>query len=864
MAFGNLEFTIDLNDKEFRARLQESLKNFDQLEKKVTDTQASISKSVNGLNGVSLSGFGSAFQTAGSTISGVGDRIIGTVASITAGVAGLGAGLVGFGIKTASELQTTRASFDTLTGSVEVSKDLFRDFQKFGKDSPFEFGEISKAGKTLLGFGRTAEQVKGDVRVLGDIAGATGANYESLAVVFGQVNATGRLMGGDALQLINNSIPITSILAKKLGVSVQEVKEQMEKGAISADLFNQALVDSTKEGGFAFNGMANQAKTLSGILSTVKDNSKQLLLTLVGFTAEGDLVSGGLFDTISKAFAQFNTEEVQKKLQDLATRVGKSIQTIIQYFTDFSKGESFLAQGLGLSDESSIVSFLSRVREGIFAIIDLIQGDKASASGHIANLIGVGEESKITKFIEKILNLIGKLNGTQIVGIAGLAISFAPLLSIGGRLISVIGTIASAISTLTPIIAGITASVSLPVVAIGALVAGIVLLGIRFGTFQKILDGIKPSLDKIYQGFLTVWNGISQIDFAGLFNNFLAIVDKLKPVFDVFASIIVNLINSVIDVFASWFAQLQAVFNDPVVQSTITEVGNNMVVVFNAVMEAINFLTPIIGGLINWIINLVAEFLKLLPLGDILKTLIIGIGGTFNLLISYFKFVIEYVGGWFNLLKALFTGNWGEVGGIVTNAGNNIYNIVSSLMSRLGEAVTTALNGLKDMFINFGNGLVNTGYDMGKNLINGMISGVKNLAGNLKNAITGAVSNIKLPTLSLPSISFPKFAEGGVAGYSTGGAVGSGVDQTNSDSVLARLTRGEGILTTDIMGQIDSLFRNISALSGFPQYQGLGNASGGGSVNVNIANVNATNVDEARSRGYDMAYALKNRTNLRG
>lgn len=218
-------------------------------------------------------------------------------------IGGLGLAAGGFFLKSAADLQQTSRSFEVLTGNVEVAGKLFGELADFAAKTPFEFPQLAKAGQVLLGFGRSSEQVFPDIKVLGDIAAATGADFQSLAVVFGQVNATGKLMGQDALQLINNNIPVTTVLAKNLGISVQEVKQRMEDGAITADIFNKALLDATKQGGFAFQGTEKLATTLNGRLSTLKDTVLEFGRNLLGVKVDPELglvvEPGGLFDRFS-------------------------------------------------------------------------------------------------------------------------------------------------------------------------------------------------------------------------------------------------------------------------------------------------------------------------------------------------------------------------------------------------------------------------------------------------------------------------------------------------------------------------------------------------------------------------------------
>lgn len=257
---------------------------------------------------------------------------VGAVAA-TAALGGLGL----MGIKSAADLEKTAASMRVLTGNAQVANQLFAQLYKYAATTPFEFPDIAKGAKTLLGFGIQADKVMGHIRMLGDLAGATGADFSQLATVFGQVNATGRLMGQDALQLVNNNIPITTILAKKLGISVQEVKKRMEEGAISADLFNQALLETTQQGGFAFQGAEQLGRTFSGRLSTLKDQVREFAMQLIGVKIDPELglvvEPGGLFDRLSKAIPvviEF-LKEMGTKVNELKDQFSRALQPVVDY-----------------------------------------------------------------------------------------------------------------------------------------------------------------------------------------------------------------------------------------------------------------------------------------------------------------------------------------------------------------------------------------------------------------------------------------------------------------------------------------------------------------------------------------------------
>lgn len=300
-----------------------------------------------------------------------------------------GAVLGGVFVKSAADLQQTSRSFEVLIGNTQTANKLFAKLAQFANTTPFEFPDIAKAAQTLLGFGINADRVFGDIKTLGDIAAATGADFKSLAVVFGQVNATGKLMGQDALQLINNNIPITTILAKKLGTTVQTVKQRMEDGAISAALFNEALLQSTQKGGFAFQGTAKLADTLNGRLSTLKDAVLEFGRNLLGVKVDPSLgltvQPGGLFDRLSAL-----VPKITASLAELAPKIVAGFDVLIRNGATVKAVILALAAAFVTARVSALAFAAASSIAGLVSLI----GQMRAATG-VAQALGIALNSAI-------------------------------------------------------------------------------------------------------------------------------------------------------------------------------------------------------------------------------------------------------------------------------------------------------------------------------------------------------------------------------------------------------------------------------------------------------------------------------------
>ena len=187
----------------------------------------------------------------------------------------LGAGFVTLaktGLDAAMTMEGLNAQFTVMTGSAERAKGVIDEIAAFAAKTPFDKLGLSNAAKTLMAFGMSADSVVPTLKMLGDVAGADQNKLNSLALVFGQLQSAGKLTGGDFLQLINQGFNPLTIISQKTGIAVAELKDQMSKGAITADMVTAAFRAATSEGGLFFGNSEAQSQTLAGKLSTLKDN----------------------------------------------------------------------------------------------------------------------------------------------------------------------------------------------------------------------------------------------------------------------------------------------------------------------------------------------------------------------------------------------------------------------------------------------------------------------------------------------------------------------------------------------------------------------------------------------------------------
>lgn len=228
-------------------------------------------------------------------------------------VSAVGAGLTAV-IKSGAKLQTLEVGFRSIMGGAEEASKMVAKLNDFTASTPFQLEEVARSARQLLAVGTAADDVNGRLRMLGDIAAASGNSISDIAAAFAKVQAKGKVELENLNQLAERGIPIFDELRKVTG----DANMEFGAGAVSVDLYNQALANMAAEGGFASDAMANLSETVDGRLSTALDN---VTLALGKFAEES-----GLLDAVTNTLEDFtagiqhmtlSTDDLQKSRDDV-------------------------------------------------------------------------------------------------------------------------------------------------------------------------------------------------------------------------------------------------------------------------------------------------------------------------------------------------------------------------------------------------------------------------------------------------------------------------------------------------------------------------------------------------------------------
>lgn len=191
---------------------------------------------------------------------------IGAIVGISAA-----ADVLGKSINEAANMEKLQVAFTTLIGNTKVAKQTLKDLQEFADTTTFTMNDVAPAAKQLLAYGFAAKDLTATLRMLGDVASAQDIPLGELTNAFGRNMAAGRLYTKDLNEFQGRGIPVVAALAKNANVAEAEIRKMVEAGTIgSAELL--AAFKTMTGPGSQFGGMlAEQGKTFSGMMGTLKD-----------------------------------------------------------------------------------------------------------------------------------------------------------------------------------------------------------------------------------------------------------------------------------------------------------------------------------------------------------------------------------------------------------------------------------------------------------------------------------------------------------------------------------------------------------------------------------------------------------------
>jgi tape measure domain-containing protein len=290
------------------------------LKQKLSDAQKQLDATARGLNTAQqyMDSFSKKTDTAGNSLASAMTKaqlLASAVQTAARKIKDLAVGFVQTGMQYNAQIETYRTALTNMLGDAEKANAMLTSIKRDAARTPFSTDALVAANQYLLSAGENAEYSQKTILALGDAIKATGGGDDELnrmAQNLQQVANVGKASAVDIKQFAFAGINIYQVLADYTGKSVQEVQNM----TVTYDVLTQALQAAAEEGGRYYGSMETQSETLSGRITTLQDNAKQLA---------GELSTGlsSAYGTVVEKANEWVTSILSddEKLQQLNTTV---------------------------------------------------------------------------------------------------------------------------------------------------------------------------------------------------------------------------------------------------------------------------------------------------------------------------------------------------------------------------------------------------------------------------------------------------------------------------------------------------------------------------------------------------------------
>ncbi len=183
-------------------------------------------------------------------------------------------------IQLSAEMERIQARFETFTGSASLARQQIGELKQLSALSGMSFGGLSKGASTMMSYGVDAKDTMTAMKSIATITNGDVEAMQRMAVAYSQVMAAGRLYKQEVNQMINAGFNPLMQIAKQTGMDMQQLKDAMRDGAISAEMVAEAFKNATSAGG-QFDGMLERiANTNAGRLARMANEWEQLKIAI--------------------------------------------------------------------------------------------------------------------------------------------------------------------------------------------------------------------------------------------------------------------------------------------------------------------------------------------------------------------------------------------------------------------------------------------------------------------------------------------------------------------------------------------------------------------------------------------------------
>ena len=258
------------------------------------------------------------------TVSSLGNAMLAAGGVAAIGLA-TGAGLneVRESVRAYADLESTMTTLEVVYGDAGRAASDFAKFRQMAAVSPLETKDFTRAAQALAQYGVETDSIVDHLGRLSEISSGNSERMQSLSLAFAQVKANGRLMGQEVLQMVNAGFNPLAEISRTTGRSMQDLRKDMENGAISFEMVAESLRTATEEGGRFFGMNEKLATTVNARFAQMRDEITktrealgELFASATPFESMIQSLQGATFFTsrMKNDFMNFNLAEASMRV----------------------------------------------------------------------------------------------------------------------------------------------------------------------------------------------------------------------------------------------------------------------------------------------------------------------------------------------------------------------------------------------------------------------------------------------------------------------------------------------------------------------------------------------------------------------
>lgn len=468
------------------------------------------------------------------------------------------AGSIGKATARLDAMQKAKQVIGVLAGSSKKAATVVNNLSDAVTDTAYGLDTAATSTQKLatsgLSLDKSTRMVKDMMDAVSFYGDGTNETLDNTVDAIAKMNASGKISADQWQRLTDAGIPVLKIFSEKTGKSMAEVSDAFSKGQISAQEFNDTLMDALENGTESFPAVAGKAKEMAGSFATSFTNmSARIAIGIANIiTAFNDFLADNSLPTIQEMIANFGSviknglnwiaEEIPKvlnALKDFFAPTAEAIKVAAEKIQEaWNSVRETIAQKLDSNDSLGFVkSGLDRIRDILPILVEKVGEFVAAFIEKLPDIID--KVQTVADTIQGLMPLIAAVAGAfaawkgikavsdiaKTIGDAGKKIkTFGSLVSKGSGLIDGLAYAASSgtgvfasmaeaftlagggLSGLSAALGVIGGPITLVVVAIGALVAAFVYLWNTSDGFREfwinLWDGIKETTGQVIDGIV--------------------------------------------------------------------------------------------------------------------------------------------------------------------------------------------------------------------------------------------------------------------------------------------------------------------------------------------------------------------------